>query len=221
MILALAVLVGLIVSVVRYRSQTASRLAAIPLRSAWLALLAVALQIPLLRAPFGTPEQVRVQQALFLLSHLLLLLFVWQNRRLTGIWIVGLGVICNLLVITANGGFMPVTPETLAQINPETAPGQWSAGLHYGYSKDIILFREDTVLWPLSDMLVLPPPFPWPTAFSLGDLLIAAGIVLLLGGPIGLPGLATSGQGRGEDRRTVAKTTTEKTERISYETQKP
>lgn len=221
MILALAVLVGLIVSVVRYRSQTASRLAAIPLRSAWLALLAVALQIPLLRAPFGTLEQVSVQQALFLLSHLLLLLFVWQNRRLAGIWIVGLGVVCNLVVIAANGGFMPITPETLVQINPETAPDQWPTGFHYGYSKDIILLRGDTVLWVLSDMLVLPPPFPWPTAFSLGDLLIAAGIIVLLQGPIRLPGLAMSGQSRGETRMAVGKTTTERQERISYETQKP
>jgi hypothetical protein len=207
--------------VVRYRSQTASRLAAIPLRSAWLALLAVALQIPLLRAPFGTLEQVSVQQALFLLSHLLLLFFVWQNRRLGGIWIVGLGVICNLLVIVANGGFMPVTPETLAQINPGIAPGQWPTGFHYGYSKDVILLHEDTVLWVLSDMLVLPPPFPWPTAFSLGDLLIAAGIVILLGGPIRLPETVASGQDREEGRLAVGKTTTERQERISYETQKP
>ena len=190
MILALAVILGLIGSAIRHRGRTANQLASIPLRSAWLALLALALQIPLLRAPFGPLEQVGVQQAFFLLSHLLLLAFVWRNRELVGVQIVGLGVVCNLLVILANGGFMPITPETLVRINPGSTLSQWPTAYHYGHSKDIILLREDTLLWVLSDILVLPPPFPWPVAFSLGDLLIAGGIVVLLQGPIRLPKLS-------------------------------
>ena len=78
---------------------------------------------------------------------------------------------------------MPITPETLVQINPGTTEVQWPLGVHYGFSKDIILSQEATRLWFLSDILVVPPPFPWPTAFSLGDLLIAAGIIVLLQGP--------------------------------------
>jgi len=183
MILALAVIVGLAASWARHRSRTASQIAAIPLRWAWLALLAVVLQIPLLRAPFAPTEQVRLQQALFLVSHLLLLVFVWQNRRLLAVQILGVGVICNLLVTLVNGGFMPISPETLVQINPGSSAGQWTIGYHYGRSKDVILLREGTRLWMLSDMLVLPPPFPWPTAFSLGDLLLSIGIVVLLQGP--------------------------------------
>ena len=119
-------------------------------------------------------QRIGVQQALFLLSHLLLLGFVWRNRRLPGIQIVGLGVMCNLLVIAANGGLMPITPETLVQINPGSTLAQWPVGAHYGHSKDIILLRAEIRLWALSDILVIPPPFPRPTAFSLGDLLIAS-----------------------------------------------
>ena len=52
-----------------------------------------------------------------------------------------------------------------------------------GFSKDVILPREQTNLWILSDTIAIPPPFPWPVAFSLGDLLIAAGIFTLLVGP--------------------------------------
>jgi len=183
MILALAVVVGLAASWARHRSRTARQIAAIPLRWAWLVLLAVVLQIPLLRASFAPTEQVTLQQALFLVSHLLLLVFVWQNRRLLAIQILGVGVILNLLVTLINGGFMPISPETLAQINPGSSAEQWTVGYHYGRSKDAILLREETQLWMLSDMLVLPPPFPWPTAFSLGDLLLALGIVVLLQGP--------------------------------------
>jgi hypothetical protein len=182
MILALAVAVGLVLGLARYRGQAFSRIAARPLRSIRLALLAVALQLPLLRAPAGSVQSVRVQQALFLLSHLVLLAFVWRNWRLTGVQILGLGVMCNLLVIAVNGGFMAITPQTLTQINPGSLLSQWSVGFHYGYSKDIILLREQTRLEMLSDRWVIPPPFPWPTAFSLGDVLIAIGIVVLLQG---------------------------------------
>jgi hypothetical protein len=183
MILSLAILIGLLASWVRHRRHAASRIAAIKLRDAWLVLVAVALQLPLLRAPMTPIQRLGLQQVLFLLSHLLLLAFVWRNRRLAGIRILGLGVICNLAAIAANGGFMPITPETLVQINPGTTAVQWPLGVHYGFSKDIILSQEATRLWLLSDILVVPPPFPWPTAFSLGDLLIGAGIIILLQGP--------------------------------------
>lgn len=183
MILSAAVVVGLAASLIRFRSQAPKRLAAIPLRAAWLVLLALVLQWPLLVAPTGPTQRLGVQQALFLLSHLLLLAFVWQNRHLVGIRIVGLGVICNLIPILVNGGFMPITPQTLVQINPGTTLEQWPPGLHYGHSKDLILARADIRLWGLSDILVIPPPFPWPMAFSVGDLLIAVGILALLANP--------------------------------------
>ena len=192
MILALAVVLGLVVSLIRYRRHTFHQIAAIPLRSAWLVVLALALQWPLLQAQAGPVQSVKVQQALFLLSFGLLLLFAWRNRQLLGIRIFGLGMMCNLLVILANGGFMPITPETLVQINSGTRAEQWQTNVHYGYSKDIILPREQVKLWVLSDILVIPRPFPRPTAFSLGDLLIAVGIVVLMQCSGTQPGLAST-----------------------------
>ncbi len=195
MILALAVVLGLFVSLARYRGRAFRRIAAIPLHWAWLAPLALALQLPLLRSGAGPVEEIRLQQALFLASHLLLLAFVWRNRRSVGILIVGVGVLCNLLVISGNGGFMPIAPETLVRINPGSAVEQWPEDVHYGYSKDVILSRENTWLRALSDTLVLPSPWPWPAAFSAGDLVIASGIIVLLqGSPVRRdPGAAHSG----------------------------
>jgi hypothetical protein len=183
MILALAVALGFAASLARHRGRALAQISRISLRSAWLALLALVLQWPMLRTQAGPTEELAVQQALFLLSHLLLLAFVWRNRRQPAILLVGLGVTCNLLVILVNGGLMPIAPETLVRINPGIPLEEWPLGIHYGYSKDIILAKDATRLWFLSDILVLPPPFPWPTAFSLGDLVIAAGIILLLQGP--------------------------------------
>lgn len=187
MILTWAVVLGLLASLVRYRSEAFAQVAAMPVRGGWMALGAVALQIPLLCASTGTVQELAVPRALFLASHLLLIVFVWFNRRLLGMPLIGLGVICNLAVIALNGGFMPITPETLIRINPGTGLAHWPVGYHYGSSKDIILPRMAIRLWGLSDILVVPPPFPWPTAFSVGDLLIAAGIVVLLLNPRSRP----------------------------------
>jgi hypothetical protein len=180
MILASAVILGLLIGIVRHRGGILRQIAALQLRIAGLALLAVVLQWPLFRSPAGPVEQFRIEQALFLVSHLLLLAFVWRNRQLLGVQIVGLGVLCNLAVILTNGGYMPITPETLVQLNPSSTLMHWASGNHYGHSKDIILLREQVRLWALSDIFVLPPPFWRPTAFSLGDLFIALGIIVLL-----------------------------------------
>lgn len=182
MILTLAVVLGFAASLVRHQGRTFSQIASIPLRSAWLALLALVLQWPLLRASTGPTQSFSVQRALFILSHLFLMAFMWRNRRLAGVLVAGLGVMCNFVVIVINGGFMPITPETLVEINPGSTAEQWPVGDHYGYSKDMILHRQETKLWAFSDIFVLPPPFPKPVAFSLGDLLIAVGIVILLQG---------------------------------------
>ena len=180
MILAWAVVLGLLFSLARFRGQTFNRIAAIPIRYPWLVLLAIGMQIPLLRSASGSPVELVIQQTLFISSHVLLLAFVWINRHLPGVLIVGIGVLLNLIVILLNGGYMPISPETLARINPGTTTEDWLPGIHYGYSKDIIRMESETRLWVLSDILVLPPPFPQPTAFSIGDLVIAAGIIALL-----------------------------------------
>jgi len=138
------------------------------------------MQIPLLRSASGPTSDVALQQVLFLLSHLLLLVFIWLNRHILGVKVIGIGLALNLLIILINGGFMPIAPETLVKINAGTVVTDWPHGIHYGFSKDIILIKETTRLWIFSDILVLPPPLPIPVAFSVGDILISIGIIALL-----------------------------------------
>jgi hypothetical protein len=180
MILVLAVVVGLAGAFLRYRSDALNRIAALPLRFAWILLLAIILQIPLLRAPAVPAHDLRLQQALLLLSYLLLLTFVGLNWRNRGILVVGVGLGLNLLAILTNGGFMAVTAQTLVRINPGSQVQDWTTGVHYPGSKDVIRPIQAIYFWVFSDLLVLSPPFPLPTAFSLGDLVIALGIVWTL-----------------------------------------
>jgi len=180
MILAIAVVVSFLIGLIRTGGRLGG-LGGVRLRSVELVFIAFALQVPLLRSPACRVEgPFATLSLLFLLSYPLLLIFVWRNRHLAGTWLLGLGVMLNLLVIVANGGFMPVAPDTLVKLRPDTSSDQWEIGLHRRYSKGIILEKSDTRLWELSDIFVLPPPFPIPAAFSVGDVCIAAGAFLLL-----------------------------------------
>jgi len=183
MVMAVGVMAGLAIGVARYRGRCLSRIAALPLRSLWLALLAIVLQWPLVQSPGGLPASFRVQQALFLLSQVLLVAFVWRNWQFVSLRLAGLGLACNLLVIMVNGGWMPITPETLAHINPAHTLATWQPGTHYGYSKDLILLQADTRLWFLSDIWVMPLPYLRSVAFSAGDVLLGAGCMSLVAGP--------------------------------------
>ncbi len=113
-------------------------------------------------------------------SQLLLLLFVWANRRLPGFWLLGLGLALNLLVILLNGGLMPIAPETVTYLFPEIPAEKWEPGQRLGTTKDVVLPRELTRLWFLSDWLVTPKWMPYRMAFSPGDVLIAWGAFWLL-----------------------------------------
>lgn len=113
-------------------------------------------------------------------SQALLLVFAWVNRKSSGFWLLGIGLLCNFLVILLNGGFMPLPPENAQQL---IAPGSdiiLRAGERAGLGKDMVLAREDTRLWFLADVFMLPAWLNYPLAFSFGDILIATGAFWLL-----------------------------------------
>lgn len=113
-------------------------------------------------------------------SQLILLAFLWLNRHHGGVWILGVGVALNLLVISLNGGLMPISPETLRDLFPSVPMGNWQIGSRPGRSKNIILPFEDTRLAWLSDSILLPDWFPWTRALSPGDLVIVLGVIWIL-----------------------------------------
>ncbi len=133
--------------------------------------------------PLGSDVPRRI---LLVSSYVLLVLFVAANLRRPGLAILGIGLLLNFLPIIANGGLMPVTPETLARahISSEAQPGDW---IHN--SKDVLKLRDDAHLWFLSDRLVWAE-LPGLRVFSIGDLLIAGGLLVTLG-DLFLPRLKT------------------------------
>ncbi|HXF60439.1 MAG TPA: DUF5317 domain-containing protein [Caldilineaceae bacterium] len=115
----------------------------------------------------------------------ILVLFVWYNRRVRGFWLLGLGLLLNLAVIVANGGLMPISPETLITVHGEQA-AELTDSRAYG-SKSIVLPADETRLEWLADRFTLPDWTPLQFAFSLGDVFLAVGAfwVLWAGGAPG------------------------------------
>lgn len=113
-------------------------------------------------------------------SQVLLLLFIWLNRKQPGFWLLGAGLLLNFLVIVLNGGLMPISPETVRKIYPNVPETAWSVGKRLGNGKDIVLPVSATRMWFLSDRFLLPDWIHYPVAFSAGDVLIALGAFWLL-----------------------------------------
>ena len=83
-----------------------SRLGEIRLKAWWTIIAALVVQVLLIEvfaASFGGV----LAAALHLGSYALALLFVWHNRRVTGIFLIVAGGLLNLAAIAANGGVMP------------------------------------------------------------------------------------------------------------------
>lgn len=180
MILLLAVIAGLVAGLGR-AWLGARRLRPPSLHLAWLVPIAFFPQLLAFRLP-ATRDLIadELAAAALVISQVLLLLFVWVNRNRPGFWALGLGLVLNLMVITLNGGLMPISPETVAWLLPDAASGTWQIGARLGTGKDIVLPVAATRLWWLSDRFLLPAWFPWRLAYSFGDVLIAAGAFWLL-----------------------------------------
>jgi len=107
--------------------------------------------------------------ALYVLSTLAVFAAVARNVRLPGMAIVALGSISNLAAITANGGAMPADAGAL------TVAGLNGAGVH---TNSVVL--ADPALQPLTDIFAIPAAWPLANVFSVGDVLIAVGIVIVI-----------------------------------------
>jgi hypothetical protein len=117
---------------------------------------------------------------LLVASFVILIFISWSNRHMAGMPVVLVGIILNFMVISANGGAMPITTQTLAAINrSDQLPSQPALN---NSNQTTVLNTKDVVsknasLLFLGDVIVIPFPGRLATAMSLGDVLIGLGLV--------------------------------------------
>ncbi len=177
MVLLWAILLGLLIGLVRHRGL--SHLAELKLRAGWLVLLAMLTQILIL--PLGQGAKPLISwgmEYLHIGSYLLLLLFVAINYREKALWLMALGMLSNFIVITANGGHMPASLEALRAAGRTATVERL---LTEGVSGNVVLMSTQTKLNFLGDIFWLPSWVPFANAFSIGDLLLALGVIWILG----------------------------------------
>lgn len=180
MILLLAIGIGLLAGYLRAR--LGGRTLVVPnLRWLWVVPIAfvpqlIAFQLPATR--YTIPE--RWIPLALICSQLLLVVFVAANLRQPGFWLLGAGLLLNLIVISQNGGWMPISPETVRRLAPNAPPRAWEIGKRLGFTKDKVIQQSETNLWFLSDQFVAPSWLPYHFAFSIGDILIAIGAIWFL-----------------------------------------
>ncbi len=116
---------------------------------------------------------------LLISSLIILLVFSILNIQKISFWPISLGFLLNFLVIAVNGGLMPISLETVEKLS-KGSETTWIIGQRFGFSKDVILSPEITKLAFLSDRFTITNLFGSNLAFSLGDILIAVGVVWLL-----------------------------------------
>ena len=112
-------------------------------------------------------------------SQVLLFLFAWSNRYVPGMSVLIIGLVLNSIVMIANGGFMPISPQTAEQLAGKERIASIELGSRIGY-KDILLPADETQLELLADRFLPPDGFPYQVAFSLGDIFIALGVFWVL-----------------------------------------
>lgn len=180
MVLLTAVAAGLLLTIFRAK-LTGRRLKPIKLKYDWLVFVAVLPQVIVFQIP-AIGEQVPDALIPFILvtSQALLLGFAAANITQPGVWALGVGLSANFLAIVFNGGWMPISPEVVRRLLPALPPDFSLVDRRLGLSKDWIYAQDEMQLHWLSDRFTLPGWIPYQVAFSIGDLLIATGVIWLL-----------------------------------------
>jgi Family of unknown function (DUF5317) len=159
----LAVLVGLALG------GSLSRLGDLRLRGTWLLFAAVGLQVgafPFGFLPWSTGRTTGT--VLWLASYALLTAGAFLNLRIRGVPLLAAGIGANLVAILANGGTMPVLPSAMH-----------AAGRTELVHANSTAASDPSLAW-LVDRFAAPDWVPLANVFSVGDLAIALGAIVVV-----------------------------------------
>ena len=172
--LRLAIIV-LVIVVALLRGGSLRNFAAVQLRWLPLVIASFALQLliftPFARAPLVAFATVPI----YVLSMLLLVIWVAANWRIPGMALIAIGLALNVIAITTNGGHMPVSSESAryaGTIDNYTSEGALVAN-------NSIMTQANVRFWLLTDIIAIPKQVPFANVISIGDVLLTIGVASL------------------------------------------
>ncbi len=156
------------------------RLADVRFRLGPLAFLALAVQLVLF-SPLADGLADDLARAIYVVSTAAVGVVVLANLRLAGVPLIAIGAALNLAAILANGGAMPASPEALAALGMGTG----------GNTNSVVV--DQPALAPLTDVFAMPDWMPLANVFSVGDILIGAGVAIAIAAAMRRPVTAPPG----------------------------
>jgi Family of unknown function (DUF5317) len=172
-VLRACIVLGVIV-IARLSGGSLRHFASLVLRWPLLIVASITLQL-LIFTPFREESLVQVAVVpIYLLSMVLLVIWVWFNRHIPGITLIALGIIGNLAAIVANGGYMPVDPDAARYAGNIALYENDVPVVNNSYATD-----DQVKLWFLTDIFPIPQGIPFANVLSLGDMLLTTGICML------------------------------------------
>jgi hypothetical protein len=169
-VITIVIVGGVALVVVLVTRGSFSRLFRLPIQSIWMVLVALAIQILLALVELPSDRFDDLGLALVLASYAFLLAFCFVNLRISMMWVIGLGIALNALVIGLNQG-MPTADNEVTTRSGRTIEEPIERTVKHRPESD------DDLLPFLGDRLRVPEPVD--EVISIGDLVIGLGIILV------------------------------------------
>ena len=145
-------------------------------RRGWLIILAFVLQLIAILL-VTDPSALAIKRAIIGITSVMIVFGILPNLRWWAFRLFALGFVLNTLVMAANGGLMPVTPENHQSVSGAEAQ-HLTLGQSPPHSKNILLASSNTSLGFLSDRVLIS--IPRSKIYSVGDLLLMAGVAIFV-----------------------------------------
>lgn len=137
------------------------------IRAWWLLPLALGLQVLVISVFPDLPSG--LDAAGHVLSYALAGGFLWLNRSIRGVPLLALGAASNAVTIAVNGGTLPASRWAVRTAGLDTGDG---------FANSAVL-EHPHLLW-LGDVFAVPKGWPLANVFSIGDVLILAGVAVFV-----------------------------------------
>lgn len=163
----IGVLALLLVLAVPLTGGNLARLGQIRIRAWGLLPVALGAQVLIFAVFPELPDRLGI--SVHLLTYALAAVFLWMNRSVRGMTLIGVGAVLNGVTILLNGGTLPASEWAVRTAGVASSGDFVNSGV----------LENPRLPW-LGDVFAIPQGVPFANVFSVGDVLIVLGVGVLV-----------------------------------------